>query len=214
MRHADRVHRRQVDDVEAEAGELRQHLGDAAEASEGAREELVPGPKACEQPVDVDLEGLRLDLRERVTGRRGEALVDGQLVSSEQHGALGKLARQVGLPSGQLAANLVLPRRDAVGPRDDGERPEAGSVDREAAAVAVAAEGGERLFGPALAARGLHPDRGAEHVVAVLEDRCAHVDAVPDDPPRRVAAAVDDGLQRLDLDASGRVGCSREWHSA
>ncbi len=42
VRRPDRVHGRQVDDVEAERGKLGQHGGDAAETSPGAREQLVP----------------------------------------------------------------------------------------------------------------------------------------------------------------------------
>ena len=46
-----------------------------------------------------------------------------------------------------------------------------------------------------------------ECVVAVLEDRRVHVDAVADDRAGRKAAAVDDRLDRLDLDAGRRVVC-------
>ncbi len=38
VRHADRVDRREVEDVEAESGEVRQDALDAGEAAEGARE--------------------------------------------------------------------------------------------------------------------------------------------------------------------------------
>ena len=54
----DRVDRRQVDDVEAELGQLRQHLGDAAEAAPRTREQLVPGAEARPLAFDVDLERL------------------------------------------------------------------------------------------------------------------------------------------------------------
>ena len=46
----------------------------------------------------------------------GEALLDGQLVTPEERRALGELAGEVGLTSGLLAPQLVLPGRDAVGP--------------------------------------------------------------------------------------------------
>ena len=58
VRGADRVHRRQVDDVEAELGELRQHPADTLEAAPAAREELVPGAEAGALALDVDLERL------------------------------------------------------------------------------------------------------------------------------------------------------------
>src|SRR5207249_8739662 len=51
---ANRVDRRQVDDVEAELGELRQHALDAREAAERAREELVPGAEARQLAIDLD----------------------------------------------------------------------------------------------------------------------------------------------------------------
>ena len=49
VRAADRVDRRQVDDVEAELGELRQQRAHALEAAPRAREELVPGAEARER---------------------------------------------------------------------------------------------------------------------------------------------------------------------
>src|SRR5439155_7380498 len=60
VRPADRVHGRQVDDVEAELRELRERLLDAGEAAPRAREELVPRAEARELAVDVDLELRRL----------------------------------------------------------------------------------------------------------------------------------------------------------
>ena len=53
VRDADRVDRRQVDDVEPELRQLRQRLPDAAEAAPRAREELVPGTERSALAVDV-----------------------------------------------------------------------------------------------------------------------------------------------------------------
>jgi hypothetical protein len=67
----DRVDRRQVDHVEAELGEPRELLGDAGQAAEGAREELIPGAEAGAQAVHVDLDRRRHQRRARavrVTG--------------------------------------------------------------------------------------------------------------------------------------------------
>jgi hypothetical protein len=50
----DRVDRRQVDDVEAELGQLRQPVVYALQAAPGAGEELVPGAEAGPQTVDLD----------------------------------------------------------------------------------------------------------------------------------------------------------------
>ena len=58
VRLADRVHGGQVEHVEAELGELRQHLLDAREAAPRAREELVPGAERRALGVDGDLERL------------------------------------------------------------------------------------------------------------------------------------------------------------
>ena len=49
VRDADRVDRREVEDVEAELGEARQLLAHALEAAPRAREELVPGAEARER---------------------------------------------------------------------------------------------------------------------------------------------------------------------
>ena len=74
--------------------------------------------------------------------------------------------------------------------------------------------GDERLFSLPLRARRGDEDRGAEGVVAVLEDGGGHLDLVADDRARRIAAAVDDRLESLDLNAGWWLGCSWEWHSA
>ena len=73
VRRPDRVDRRQVDDVEAELGELRQHLLDALEPSPRAREELVPGAEPRPQALDVGLERRRRDLAVPVLRRRASA---------------------------------------------------------------------------------------------------------------------------------------------
>ena len=58
VRDSDRVDRRQVDDVEAELGQLGQLGLDSAQAAPRAREQLIPGAEAGAQPVDLDREGL------------------------------------------------------------------------------------------------------------------------------------------------------------
>ena len=76
VRRADRVDRRQVDDVEAELGELRQHLLDALEAAPRAREELVPGAEAGALAVDVDVVGRRPRLLAALARGCGEPLLE------------------------------------------------------------------------------------------------------------------------------------------
>ncbi len=51
---ADRVDRRQIDDVEAELGEPRELGLDAAQPAPRAREQLVPGAEAGAEPVGLD----------------------------------------------------------------------------------------------------------------------------------------------------------------
>src|SRR5437868_6755791 len=77
------VDRRQVHDVEAELGDPRQRLGDAAEASPGTREELVPSAEACELAVDIDLERRRRRLAVPVARLGGEALLDTHLAPEQ-----------------------------------------------------------------------------------------------------------------------------------
>src|SRR5439155_17541781 len=59
VRRPDRMDRREVDDVESELRELREHPLDTAEAAPRAREELVPRAEPRELAVGVDLERLR-----------------------------------------------------------------------------------------------------------------------------------------------------------
>src|SRR5262249_44683302 len=89
---ADRMDRRQVDDVEAELRELREHPLDAGEAAEPAREELVPRAEAPELAVDLD--GVQLAPRRAVAVGRGrrERGLDVELRDAEQLLALGELA--------------------------------------------------------------------------------------------------------------------------
>src|SRR5204863_4497559 len=138
--------------------------------AERAWEELVPGAEARELPVDVDLERVGLHLAVPVARLHREPLLDGDL-ALEQHRALGELAREILLPRLDLALQLVLPGRDTVGPGGDRERPAPAPVDLERAAPPVVAERTQRLLAPAPLARRPHPDRRAERVVAVLEDR-------------------------------------------
>src|SRR6201999_3096857 len=55
---ADRVDRREVEDVEAVLGDRGDLLGDRAEAAPRAREQLVPGAEAGAEAVDLDRERL------------------------------------------------------------------------------------------------------------------------------------------------------------
>ena len=82
------MHGRQVDDVEAELRELREHVRHAAEAAPRAREELVPRTEAREHAVDVDLEWRRGDDALAVARLRGEPFLDGDGIEAEQHRTL------------------------------------------------------------------------------------------------------------------------------
>ena len=110
VRRPDRVHGGQVDDVEAELRQRRQHRGDAAEPAPRARKELVPGAEAGALTLDVDLE--RASQRRlsvpilRAERRRGLAPL-GELAPTEEHLALRELAREVELPRLELPVELV-----------------------------------------------------------------------------------------------------------
>ena len=180
VRDADRMDRRQVDDVEAELRELRQHLLDALQAAERAREELVPRAEAGQLALDVHPElQVELDLAVPVLPRQGEGVLERQALA-EQRLPLGELPHEVGLAACELAPHLVLPGRDPVAPRGDRERPPARSVDGERAAPLVVPERLERRLAPAALARRAVADRGAEHVVPVAEDRRRDDDLVAD----------------------------------
>ena len=212
-RVADRMDRRQVEHVEAELREPRQQRAHAVEAAPRAREELVPGAEARELAVDVDAVHLRRRLAGAVARRRGERLVEREAVLAEQHRALRQLAREVLLPRGDLAPELVLERGDAVDPRLDPELPDAGTVDRERAAPLVVAQRLQRSLAPARRAGRLRPHRSAEHVVAVAEDPRRHLDPVADRPLDRIPPAVDLRLDPLDLDPRRRLARLRKSHA-
>src|SRR6185437_4327254 len=55
VRVADRVDRRQVENVDAELGEARQLRADSLEAAPRTREEFIPRAEAGKDAVDVDL---------------------------------------------------------------------------------------------------------------------------------------------------------------
>ena len=103
----DRVDRRQVDDVEAELGELAAAPASTPrEAAPRAREELVPGAEARALAVDVDLERRRASSSsERSVARVGERLLDRQRLDAVERRALGR-ARSRGPPG---------PRRPCAG---------------------------------------------------------------------------------------------------
>jgi hypothetical protein len=108
VRAPDRMDRRQVDDVEPELGELRQHALDALEPAPRAREELVPRAERRPLAVDVDLVRVRPRLLVPVLRRGGERLVDRECLGPEQECALRQLGRQVLLAGIDLASELPL----------------------------------------------------------------------------------------------------------
>ena len=136
-----------------------------------------------------------------VAGGGSEAFADRHRRTSEQRRPLGELTRELRLAGFDLATQLVLPRGDPVGPGGDGVQPASRPVDRERAGETVVPERLQRLLTPALVTRAAHTNRGAERIVAVLEDCRVDGDVVADRPLDRIPAAVDDRLDRLDLDA-------------
>jgi hypothetical protein len=203
VRLPDRVDRRQVEDVEAEVGEARQELAHAGEAAPRAREELVPRAEAAEHAVDVHRVRRRPRLLGARAGRRGERLLDGQLLGVQQHSTLRELAAEIGLAGRHLASQLLLERGDAVDPRLDPEAPGTRPADLEGAGPDVVPERLEGRLAPTGRVGALVPNRGAERLVPVAEDPGGHLDTVAGGALDRVAAAVDLRRDLLDLDPRG-----------
>src|SRR5512132_861441 len=123
VRVSNRMDRRQVDDVEPEVRELRQHFLDACEAAPRAWEQFVPRAEPCTLDVDVDTEfHAELDGAVAVVALDGERFLE-RHVLAQQRAAFRELAGEVTLPALELARYLPLPRRDPVGPGDDAESP-------------------------------------------------------------------------------------------
>ncbi len=199
VRVADRVDRGEVEHVEAELGEGRQHLLHAAKAAERAGEELVPGPDPGALAVDVDREHRPRHGLGAVLGRVREALIKGQRGAAEQSRALGQHAREVGLARLDLPQELAPPGGCAIDPRLDRELPAAELGRDEHRRPAVARVGLHRDPQPPSRACGAVLDLRAEHLVAVAEDVRPHGDGLAERPLDRVAAAVEDGPRILDL---------------
>ena len=205
VRPADRMDRREVDDVEPELGELGDDACDARQAAPRAREQLVPGACPRALPLDVDLEGgapgRAVPVAVAELGGRASPLVDGS--RPEQRGPLGELAAQVGLARGDLAVVLVEPAGVAVDPGLDLELPAADRVDLERAREAVVAERRERRLAPASLGAAVADD-GPEDLVAVADDGRRDLHPVADARLRRPAAAIDLRRDLGDGDPFGR----------
>ncbi len=184
VRVADRVDRRQVEDVEAELGEARQQLADALEAAPGAREELVPRAEAREYAVDVHRVGRPTTPSRRARPQAPRAPASTVSVLAEEHRALRQLAVEVGLARGDLPPQLVLERGDAIdpgldpeAPRDPAGRPRTSRPRRRCRAARAASRTSGSRPGRLVA------NRRAERLVPVAEDPRGHRD-----PARRRCA--------------------------
>ena len=145
---------------------------DAREASEGAREELVPGAETGEHRVDVDLEPLRPDLLGLCRGGRGERRREVETRRSPSSSAPSASSPpSASTPASTLRRSSSAPRRHWVAPGLDLEAPSPQAVDRERALVAVVAERLERPLRPAAVAGAAVAHPRAENAVAVAEDR-------------------------------------------
>ncbi len=166
---ADRVDRRQIQDVEAELGQPGKLALDAFETTPGSGEQLVPAAEPCAQAVDLDGDRLRegdaavaglkpLDGGEQLgaegdvvlgrlgdlfVGERGSGVPDQRLVGLVLGGLLRPLEEQDAL--GDLAGEFVLLRGDLtlelVAPRPEHVGPRLHRVLPAALAVDVEAAG-------------------------------------------------------------------------
>src|SRR5262249_44500785 len=144
-------------------------------------------------PVDDQLErllerGLGLAWKVRLGG---ECLVEGEALRAEDRGPLRELAGEVGLPRLDLALELVPPGGEPVDPGDDRVLPAAELIDGDLAGPAVVAEVLHRRLAPLAFACGAQAHRGTKDVVAVGEDRGAHVEALTERPLGRPPAAIE-----------------------
>src|SRR5262249_54735474 len=149
VRPADRVDRRQVEDVEAELGETGQLSAHAGEAAPRAREELVPRAEPAEDAVDVDGVGRRRHLLGACSRSRRERPAEGQVSVLGAPPPLRRLAGQISLAGRALRPQPLLERGAAVPPGLDPEAPLAGLVDPEGAGPDVVPERLEPRLAPA-----------------------------------------------------------------
>ena len=207
-RPADRVDRRQIDDVEPVRSETREQFGDAGEPAPRAREQLVPAPEPGALAVDDQLqrEDARLALARGLRGvRRVERLLERQRLDAGDRRSFQQLAGEILLPALELAVDLPAPGRPAVDPGGDRELPAAERVDREDAVPAIVPDRRHRRLAPSARAGLPVANRGPQNVVPVAEDVCPDVDAVADRALDRVAAAVEHRPDTLDLDSRPRL---------
>ena len=97
---ADRVDRRQVEDVEAELGQRRQLLLDALQPAPRAREQLIPGAEPRPQPVDLE---------RAAAGRPRSALA--ALASAGRRRAAPRRARRRARPTRSATSSATSPAR-------------------------------------------------------------------------------------------------------
>ena len=200
---ADRVHRRQVDDVEAERREVGQHRGDAAEAAPRAREQLVPGAEP--RPLALDVEAAAPALFAApcrvAVGEPGAAARHSSTVPSPKSArpsdsspprSACPAATLRSCSSSQLAYGSTHAwMRSSQGPSASGV------IARLEAVVALRLE---RRLPPAARPDRPEPDDAPERLVPVPEDRRRDRDRVSEARLDGKAAAVDLRPHVLDLD--------------
>ena len=207
VRHADRVHRREVDDVEAEVGELRQHLarrrGSRRTSAGRARTTSRSGPaRGRRRPRAARTRPRRTGRRRprrgppRRSARRGRAERRPRRARSRGRAgrrpacAAARPARSRPGRSTRATVNDQSPGASTVKvpPKRSLPSGTSGSSRRRLARGALTLIAAPSASWPSL------------KIVAVTSTRSPTIAA------GRVAAAVDDRLQSLDLDAGGRLG--------
>jgi hypothetical protein len=126
---------------------------------------------------------------------------------AQQHDALAQLPRELVLAALELAAQLVAPRGEDVGPRLDRPLPAADRIHDERAgpadAVDVRVERVQLALRPGVRAGEPVHDDGPQLLVPVAEHVAGHLDQVADRALHRIASAVDHRIGILDVDAGG-----------
>ena len=227
-RVADRMDRRQVQDVEPhrrDVGQARLDVGEGAVAAllvaARAREQLVPGREARPLAIDGNGERSRQLDRELALGgaahqggqRRSERLLVERLERSLERGAI----RSVGpfrsglheapadlevdrdvLARVEALGEITAPRSEAVDPRAHRVQVPAETGDPELAREDVVAQRRHRLLVPCRLVLVPVEDGARDHVVSIGERVCMHADELADRALDREAALVDHRCDRLD----------------
>ena len=226
---ADRMDRREVEDIEAHVADARQGLDDVVERAEGARKELVPARELGLRPLDFHGDRFRtigqgpiVNLGDLAAGfgarQQGDVLVDiavGQCFQDRLSLRRTQMLARIGDLGGDVDAGAMLDLqrmakgRVFVAPRLDREQMPADALGRQGAAPAIVADRYQRCALPLLLVRRPPQQLGRQLVVAVGEDVGFDRDRPTDDALGRKRPAAHLRCHALDDDRRAQSGGAR-----